>query len=53
MNKTEFIAALARHGEMSKVDAENWARSKMKCNTDGPTGSEVPNGHDVQSVEWG
>jgi len=22
MNKTEFIAALARHGEMSKVDAE-------------------------------
>ncbi|MBU2759918.1 HU family DNA-binding protein [Acidithiobacillus sulfurivorans] len=23
MNKTEFIAALARHGEISKVDAEN------------------------------
>jgi DNA-binding protein HU-beta len=23
MNKTEFVAALARHGAMSKVDAEN------------------------------
>lgn len=23
MNKTEFVAALARHGEMSKTDAEN------------------------------
>ena len=24
MNKTEFVAALARHGEISKVDAEKW-----------------------------